>query len=631
MADSLDSQAAAFAQLLKLSGDPDAAFRSAVALADGLFPHQIEGVAFLLGRRRAILADDMGLGKTRQAIVSLRHLTPGRARLVVCPASVKRSWAREIAVVAPDASTLVIDGTSPVALTAEWVIINYDILGRHIDDLLKVPWAALIFDEAHYLKNHTSARSKLARQLTTSAAAATPALAVQLLTGTPLTSRPRDLFVLLQLAAHPLGRSFLSFAKRYCAAEKGEYGWKTGGASNIEELTVQLHGVMLRRTKDEVLALPPKLRSWLPVEVPSGTGARAIKKVFELLAGKDSRPVASRDEALRRRGKLLAFLIEARQALAIAKASATLDFVRGAIDQGEKVIVFSCFDEPIQRLSKELGALAVVVTGKTPAAMRQALVDRFQNDDDVRVFVANIIAGGTGLNLTAATQVIFNDLDWVPTNHWQAEDRAYRIGQTRTVNVTYFIARDTIDDFVQTVLETKAALVNAIVEGEALAPGEGGDVLDELQRVLHSISADDGVISVDNTTAGHSDDDEVISQLLRRASDEFRSLHRDHPHRPAAIQGEREVHALARALEALVKVLSGPSARRFRISSESHLGVHYDVVVVDADVTCSCPGFEYRGQCRHARDVKAALAAGDPIPARYTEVSHDHAGDSHTR
>ena len=105
--------------------------------------------------------------------------------------------------------------------------------------------------------------------------------------------------------------------------------------------------------------------------------------------------------------------------------------------------------------------------------MRQPLVDRFQSDDDVRVFVANIIAGGTGLNLTAATQVVFNDLDWVPTNHWQAEDRAYRIGQTRTVNVTYFVARDTIDDFVQAVLETKAALVNAIVDGEALAAGLG--------------------------------------------------------------------------------------------------------------------------------------------------------------
>ena len=615
MADSLDSQAAAFAQLLKLSGDPDTAFRSAVALADGLFPHQIEGVAFLLGRRRAILADDMGLGKTRQAIVSLRHITPGGRRLVVCPASVKRNWAREISLVSPDAPTLIVDGTSPVSPAAEWVIINYDILARHVDDLLTVPWAALVFDEAHYLKNHTSARSKLSRQLTATAAAATPALVVQLLTGTPLTSRPRDLFVLLQLAAHPLGRSFLSFAKRYCAAEKGEYGWKTGGASNIEELTVQLHGVMLRRTKDDVLALPPKLRSWLPVEVPSGTGARAIKKVFELLAGKDSRPVASRDEALRRRGKLLAFLIEARQELAIAKAPATLDFVRGAIDQGEKVIVFSCFEDPIQKLAKELGAQVVVVTGKTPAAMRQTLVDRFQNDDDVRALVANIIAGGTGFNLTAATQVVFNDLDWVPTNHWQAEDRAYRIGQTRTVNVTYFVAKDTIDDFVQAVLETKAALVTAIVEGEALAPGSSGDVLDELQRALHTISGGGDV------AAGQGDDNEAISQLLRRASDEFRQMHRDDPHRPAPIRGEREVQALVRALDALVKVLSGPSARRFRISSSSHTGVDYEVVVVDADVTCSCPGFEYRGQCRHARDVKAAIASGEPVPARYTEMS----------
>ncbi len=168
----LDSQATAFAHLLGLSGDDvDNAFRKAVALADGLFPHQIDGVAFLLGRRRAILADDMGLGKTRQAIVSLRHLAPSGPYLVVCPASVKRNWAREIAVVAPDASVLVIEGGATIAPTAEWVIVNYDILGRHAETLQHVPWAALVFDEAHYLKNHTSARSKLARQLANQAAA----------------------------------------------------------------------------------------------------------------------------------------------------------------------------------------------------------------------------------------------------------------------------------------------------------------------------------------------------------------------------------------------------------------------------------------------------------------------------
>src|SRR5687768_2148221 len=219
----------------------------------------------------------MGLGKTRQAIVSLRHLAANGPYLVVCPASVKRNWAREIELVIPDAAIAVIDGSAPVDLSATWIIINYDILGRHRDALEQIPWAALVFDEAHYLKNHTSARSKLARGLTDRATAnAAHPLIVQLLTGTPLTSRPRDLFVLLQLAGHPLGRSFLAFAKRYCAAEKGEYGWKTGGASNIEELTVQLHGVMLRRSKDDVLSLPPKLRTWLPVAVPAGTGSRAI-------------------------------------------------------------------------------------------------------------------------------------------------------------------------------------------------------------------------------------------------------------------------------------------------------------------------------------------------------------------
>jgi SWI/SNF-related matrix-associated actin-dependent regulator 1 of chromatin subfamily A len=574
-------------------------------------------VAFLLGRRRAILADDMGLGKTRQTIVSLRHVAPAGPYLVVCPASVKRNWAREIALVASDASILVIEGSAPVDPRASWVVVNYDILGRHRDTLENVAWAALVFDEAHYLKNHTSARSKLARQITARASAnAAHSLTVQLLTGTPLTSRPRDLFVLLQLVDHPLGRSFLAFAKRYCAAEKGEFGWKTGGASNVDELTVQLHGVMLRRSKDDVLALPPKLRTWLPVEVPTGTGMRAIKKVLALLTGKGNESVdgPSTTVDLRKRGRLLAFITEARQALATAKTSATLDFVKGGMEQDEKVIVFSCFDDPIQTLAKELGPAAVVLTGKTPGSKRQEVVDRFQGEESVRVLLANIIAGGTGLNLTAATQVVFNDLDWVPTNHWQAEDRAYRIGQTRTVNVTYFVARNTIDDFVHAVLETKAAIVSAIVEGEAIAGELGGDVLDELQRALHSLSA--GLADAPGGLA----DDRLVARLVKEASEEFRARHQVDPAAPSGPRSAIEAEAFQRALERLVKVLSGSPTKRFRIASTSHTGLEYEIVVADADVTCTCPGFEYRGQCRHARDVKAALASGQSVPAPYAEV-----------
>src|SRR5688572_20200701 len=107
----LDAQAAAFAHILSTTDDAEAAFRQAAVLAEGLFPHQVEGVAFLLGRRRALLADDMGLGKTRQAIVALRHAAPAGQILIVCPASVKRNWVREIAIAAPADSVHVIEGT----------------------------------------------------------------------------------------------------------------------------------------------------------------------------------------------------------------------------------------------------------------------------------------------------------------------------------------------------------------------------------------------------------------------------------------------------------------------------------------------------------------------------------------
>ena len=119
----LDAHAAAFAQILATTDDAEVAFRQAVQLADGLFAHQVEGVAFLLGRKRAILADDMGLGKTRQAIVALQHAAPDGPVLIVCPASVKRNWAREISLAGADGTIHIIEGTTQqrVPRDARWV------------------------------------------------------------------------------------------------------------------------------------------------------------------------------------------------------------------------------------------------------------------------------------------------------------------------------------------------------------------------------------------------------------------------------------------------------------------------------------------------------------------------------
>src|SRR5262249_3804793 len=343
-------------------------------LAAGLYAHQVDGLAFLLGRRRAILADDMGLGKTRQSIVALTEAAQTGPWLVVVPASVKRNWAREILIARPaDAVHIVGPELPPKRTFNGWVVVNYDILAKHIDALEAFDWTGLVFDEAHYLKNHTSARSKLARKLVASA----PDAVLHALPAPPLTNRPRDLFPLLQLVGHPMGRSFLSFAKRYCAAEHNGFGWVTDGASNLEELRVQLHGVMLRRTKDEVLDLPAKLRTWLSVPVPDGTGRKEMRRVLgTLLAGalerargvdgadgagdeageqasaRDRVPHGKRRRTVGQdRVRLLADLTKARQQIARAKVGTTIEFVEGAVAQGEKVLVFSAFEEPVEKIA----------------------------------------------------------------------------------------------------------------------------------------------------------------------------------------------------------------------------------------------------------------------------------------
>jgi SWI/SNF-related matrix-associated actin-dependent regulator of chromatin subfamily A-like protein 1 len=602
---SLNAQAKVFAKLLSGGNGFEGAYQTATSLAEGLFPHQVEGVAFLLGRRRAILADDMGLGKTRQAITALRHAAPAGPYLIVCPASVKGNWGREIAAVSDDPVHIVSGSRAQtIPPDARWVVCNYDILATHVEAIGAVGWAGLVFDEAHYLKNHTSARSRIARQIAASATAiASREPALYLLTGTPLTNRPRDLFVLLQLAGHPLGRSFLSFARRYCAAARTEYGWRTDGASNLEELTVQLHGVMLRRRKDQVVALPPKLRAFVPTPVEHGLVDREIREVLALLLVA-RRPDSARSNGARARTNLLSMLTKARQKLAVAKAATTLDFVAGAVDQGEKVIVFSCFDAPLKTLAKRFGDSAVVLTGATASSKRQSLVDRFQTDDGVRVFLANIVAGGTGLNLTAATQVVFNDLDWVPANHWQAEDRAYRLGQTRTVNVTYVVGEGTIDDFVQAVLETKAGLVRTVVDGEAVSGEMVGGVLEELERALAALSP--GLVDTDGRTL----DQETIASLLQEAASVWRTTHAAEGAGEAVPKSPAELRHLQKALEALARVLAGPAPERIRIESSSRPGTFYEITIDGSDVSCTCPGFEHRGQCRHARDVKHRLVKG---------------------
>jgi hypothetical protein len=352
------------------------------------------------------------------------------------------------------------------------------------------------------------------------------------------------------------------------------------------------------------------LRNWLAVDVEPGVGAAEMREVVStLLRNRLRREVApsldSPNADGRDRIRLLAKITKARQKLAVAKISTCIDFVEGVIEQGEKVLMFSCFDASVKSLAKHFGEQCVVVTGATPSSKRQALVDRFQSSDEVKVFAANILAGGVGLNLTAARHVVFNDLDWVPANHWQAEDRAYRIGQTGTVNVHYLLGTGTIDDFVHTVLQTKAALIEAVVDGGALSPAATRDVLADLEEIVGRLSARFSETDLEQT------DEEMVAQLIRDAAKEYAV-----EHQAEKLAGTPTAPVLSEeALLALARVLTGPRSTIYRATSKSDPSKSYTLTVDGGDVTCSCPGFEYRGACKHSRELKAALVGNNALPA----------------
>lgn len=532
-----------------------AAERVGVAYPD-LFNHQRTGVAFLLSRKRAILADDMGLGKTRTAIVAAREQAPAGPFLVICPASLKLNWQREIRMVEPSAHVQVLE-KDPLDETARWVVVNYDRLARFEDALSAHTFAVVIVDEAHYIKND-SARSKRTLGLVDGARDAT-----YLLTGTPMTNRPRDLYNLLKAVQHPLARSFFRFAQRYCAASHNGYGLDTNGASNLDELSQVMAGVMLRRAKSEVLDLPEKVRTWLPLPVPTTRVAagerRALDYLFENPARSGTTWVT-----------FLGLLNKARHDLAITKAGSTADFVGDLVEAGQKVVVFTGYAGVVDTMVERFGSAAVTLTGTTPMDARQVAVDRFQADPSVRVFVGNIKAAGVGITLTAGDHVVFNDLDWVPANHWQAEDRIHRIGRTSTAFVTYLYVPGTLDGFVADLLEQKAAMV-AKVEAASAA-----------QSSLIETIVNLAISGVDPTPS-------------RTAE----------PARPTMGLLEETLGLLEQFRDTtLASLQSGVVQRTFPSSRNPR--VLYTVEMINGVAVCDCPGFSYGGNCKHAREVARA-------------------------
>ena len=475
-----------------------------------LRPYQARGYAWLMKNLRlgigALIADDMGLGKTLQVIAAVTAwkaegmLKTGKC-LAVVPTTLIPNWTREIAKFSPGLTVGVYHGANR-ALPArpedfpDVTITSYGLLRRDAERLGAHPWALLILDEAQAVKNASSGQSAAARAL---GARRTIAM-----TGTPVENHLMEYWSILDIVQPDLFGSAADFERTFARPIESERD--AAAAEAFRRLTAPF---MLRRLKSDkavISDLPEKLSIDRFTTLTPEQGAlyqKTLEAALKRLSSADAQK-SGKDAAIHRRGQVLALMTALKQICNSpsqylgkpsarpdsGKAAALLELLDECRAAKRKCLVFTQFRETGLRLQEWIGAATGerpdFLEGSVPAKERQRMVDRFQTDPAARVFIISIRAGGTGLNLTAASAVIHYDLWWNPAVEAQATDRAYRIGQKRDVLVYRFVTAGTFEEKINAMLEAKRELADL-----AVSTGEGwvGDLSDAELESLFRLSA----------------------------------------------------------------------------------------------------------------------------------------------
>jgi SWI/SNF-related matrix-associated actin-dependent regulator 1 of chromatin subfamily A len=441
--------------------------------------HQKEAVEKLAGSRRFILADDMGLGKTTATIIAALE-TGSKKILIICPASLKINWQREIENYS-DRPVYIAEGKK-FSTESDFVIVNYDILKNFHDTdpkkkngsiLNQSNFDLVILDEAHMISNPQAQRTKIINHFVKDIKR------VWLLTGTPMTSRPMNYYNLLNIIESPVAQNWMAYAIRYCQGYQFMAGrrkvWNVTGASNLEELRDRTSKQILRRLKEDVLDLPDKIIS--PVYL------RLKSKEYEELMGEYYDWFDNKKDESSSLTVQFSKLMKVRKVIANEKTKQTIEFAENIVEQGKKVIIFTNFTDTLQTIYQHFGKQAVYLDGSCSKPHRQNAVDEFQENDKIKVFVGNLKAAGVGLTLTAAEVVIMNDLSFVPAEHAQAEDRAYRYGQKSNVLVYYPLYENTIEGAVYDILNRKKEIIRTVMGDQQ--PENVGDVVEEILGLIN--------------------------------------------------------------------------------------------------------------------------------------------------
>ena len=460
--------------------------RSFGMLSTRLYPYQEEGALHLTFGRRTMLADDMGLGKTVQGIaaaVMLKELRDIRSVLIICPASLKHQWAREIRRFTSLPVTIV-EGNlkarrEQYRQASFFKAINYEIVRRDLEELERLRPDLIVLDEAQRIKNWRAKTAGAVKRLRSRYAF--------VLTGTPLENRLDELYSIFQFIDPRILGPLWHFNDRFFQVEQRRSGtYRVMGYTNLSELRSVIAPYSLRRTRDEVLTdLPERVDNNFFVEMtPQQWGAyNEFKEIVAKLAAiAKRRPLTPKEHDI-----LLKSLLKMRiiaNALALhdreippaeqEKTAPKLRELAHILEEqmagnGHKAIIFSqwsgmlALTEPMLR---RLGLGYVKLTGDVPSARRGDLIQRFFDDAECRVFLSTD-AGGVGLNLQAASLVINLDLPWNPAVLEQRIGRAHRHGQKRSVQVINLVAQGTIEERMLDTLAAKRSVFAGV-----FGPGE---------------------------------------------------------------------------------------------------------------------------------------------------------------
>jgi non-specific serine/threonine protein kinase len=477
-----------------------AAVHPGPALKASLRPYQQAGVQWLHLLARlglgACLADDMGLGKTIQVLALLLTLPRTGPSLLVAPASLLANWQQEAERFTPSLRCVIAHPSAMAqdelrALDAErleqtdLVITSYGTLMR-LPKLLAMRWQLVAADEAQALKNPAAKQTRAVKQLKAGVRIA--------LTGTPVENRLSDLWSIFDFT-HP---GLLGSQKRFAELTKN--------MAHYGPLRKLVGPYILRRLKSDkriISDLPDKteVTAWVTLSaVQTALYQRAVEELAEKL---------ETSEGIERKGLVLAYLMRFKQICnhpsqwlgdGAWKPQHSGKFLRLAelaetiAAKQEKLLIFTQFQETTAPLAAFLGTVfgreGLVLHGGTPVGKRRELVKRFQEDDQCPFFVLSLKAGGTGLNLTAASHVIHFDRWWNPAVENQATDRAWRIGQHRNVLVHKFVCRGAIEERIDALIRSKLQLAQDVLEGGGeinLTEMSDADLLDLVKLDIHAM------------------------------------------------------------------------------------------------------------------------------------------------